>query len=82
MYDEKELKEFDKWGVARPTIEKHGTIEDIRANLKSVNPRNWRLQGNHLIADTDLGELRQTIPTNYILTGTDENGLPTFKKLL
>ena len=76
-----ELASFKEWDVPLPTREAHGTPEDIRGNLKSVQPRNWRLQGNRLIADTDMGELSQTIPTDRILTGTDDKGLPVFKKI-
>lgn len=76
-----DLKLFQEWQVPLPTREAHGTETDVRGNLKSLNPTNWRLQGNRLIADTDVGEFSQIIPPTQILTGTDEKGLPTFKKL-
>lgn len=82
MLPENQLKDFDKWDVPRPTHEGHGSDDDIRANMKSVNPRNWRQAGNQLIADTDIGELVQTIPTTHLLDGTDENGLPKFHKVV
>ncbi len=64
-----------------PTTVAHGTDDSIRENLKSVNPRNWRVEGNQLIADTDWGELVQTIPTNYICEGTDDQGKPILTKI-
>lgn len=73
---------YEKHGVAPPSSVSHGlSADDISTRVRSVNPRNWRQEGNVLIADTDVGEMRQAIPTNKILTGTDEKGLPTFKKL-
>jgi hypothetical protein len=84
LHDDKTLKQYDKWGVARPSQDKHG--EDSFSNpisdqLKSLNPRNWRQMGNMLICDTDVGEMHQTIPTTHLLDKLDERGLPTFKKL-
>ncbi len=77
-----ELEQYVSWGVPPPTTEAHGTAETIRGNLKPLKTRNWRMKGNMLIADTDEGELAQTIPTDYICTGTDENGLPILKKVV
>jgi hypothetical protein len=65
-----------------PSTTAHGTDESIRDKMSSGNPRNWRLQGNQLIADTDFGELSQTIDPAYILVGTDSNNLPVFKKVV
>lgn len=76
-----ELESFRNWGVPPPSREPHGTEEDVRANLKPLKPHNWRLEGNWLIADTEFGELSQRIDPKYILTGTDENGLPVFKEI-
>ena len=81
MYEEKELRQFDRWGVARPSHDPHGTIEEIRANLKRANTSNWRLEGNVLYADSDFGPLVQTIPTDYICKGTDDQGLPILVKI-
>ena len=73
---------YEKHNVAPPSSIDHGlSVDDISTRVRSVNPRNWRQEGNVLIADTDVGEMRQAIPTNKILTGTDEKGLPTFKKI-
>jgi hypothetical protein len=84
--DEKELKEFDYWKVARPSHEPHG-VQDTWENplskqLVSGNPRNWRLSGNQLTCDTDFGPLTQTIPSDHILIGEDDKHLPIFKKLV
>jgi hypothetical protein len=84
MYDEKTLKDFDYWKIPRPSHDAHGTDsleKPISEQLRSVKPRNWRQQGNQLIADTDWGPLVQTIPVDYLLDGTDERGLPKFKKV-
>ena len=76
-----ELESFKAWGVPLPSREVHGSADDVRANLKPLKPTNWRQEGNRLIADTEFGTLSQTIPTNHILTGTDDKGLPVFKNL-
>lgn len=77
-----EAKFFTDNNVAPPTSEAHGvTPEDIRSKLQPVHPRNWRQQGNMLHADTDVGELVNALPYGYILTGTDDKGLPTFRKI-
>ena len=76
-----ELESFNNWGVPLPSREVHGTDDDVRANLKPLTPTNWRMKGNWLIADTDFGELSQRIDPSYILTGTDDKGLPIFKKV-
>lgn len=81
MLDERELKQYDRWNVPRPSHTPHGTEQDIQANLSSVKPRNWRQEGNRLIADTDWGELVQLIPVDYLLDGIDERGLPKFKRI-
>lgn len=64
-----------------PTREPHGRDEDIRANMRPANPRNWRLEGNILKADTDFGPYAHPIPTDYVMDGTDERGLPILRKL-
>lgn len=76
-----QIASFREWGEPLPTRDAHGTDNDIRSNLKSVNPHNWRLEGNQLIADTEVGRLVQTIPTTHILMGTDAQGLPIFKQV-
>lgn len=73
---------FHKHGVAPPEHIPHDlSPEDISEKVKSVNPINWRAEGNLLIADTDMGPLKQFIPTSHIFTGVDKKGLPTFRKL-
>lgn len=70
-----------KLQVPLPTTTGHGTEDDIEQNLKRLMPHSWVLEGNQLIGQTDMGKLVQTIPTDVILTGTDSNGLPEFKKI-
>lgn len=77
--DPKIVKQFEEWGATPPTSEDHGTIEEIRSNLRPANPTNWRQEGNKLIADTDFGPLVNHIPTDHILTGVDDKGLPVFR---
>jgi len=78
---EKTVNEFAEWGKEPPTSEGHGTDRDISEQMKPLKPRNWRMEGNRLIADTEMGELVQFISTDYILTGTDEDGKPILTKI-
>lgn len=73
---------YEKHNVAPPSSIDHGlSVDDISTRVRSVNPRNWRQEGNVLIADTDVGEMRQAIPTNKIMSGVDKQGLPKFRTL-
>ncbi len=65
-----------------PKVATHGTTEEVRSKLKRLKVTNWRQQGNTLYGDTPMGPLVQKIPTDYILIGTDEEGLPKFKKIV
>lgn len=83
---EETLKEFEKLGIDPPTIVSHG-VEDsfehpLSEKLVRASTTNWRQVGNTLICDTEHGEFVQTIPTNQLLVGTDENGLPIFKEVV
>ena len=72
---------FTKRQLAPPTVAKHGTVEDIRAQMKRLETRNWRQVGNRLECDTDQGTLSQVIPTDYICLGTDGTGMPILRKI-
>lgn len=81
MWNDAQLKEFDKWNKSRPTNISHGiTSENINEHMRQLKPNSWHLRGNMLEGMTDMGMLKQTIPTNVILTGTD-NGLPIFQEV-
>ena len=83
MFSEDQLKWYDRYNKARPTHIPHGiTAENINEHMKRLQPESWRLEGNQLIGMTEMGPLVQTIPTDYILTGTDDEGLPIFEKIV
>jgi hypothetical protein len=71
-----------KLGAAPPTATPHGTDAEISENLKKLMPNSWRMEGNQLIGQTDMGPLVQFIDPAYILTGTDARGLPVFEKVI
>lgn len=79
--DDKTLREFSEWGKEAPTSEGHGTDRDISEQMEPLKPRNWRIEGNQLIADTEMGELVQFISTDYICKGTDDDGKPILTKV-
>lgn len=64
-----------------PATTTHITEEDIMRNLTTPETRNWRLEGNQLTVETSLGRVTQTIPTDYICTGTDDKGMPILTKI-
>lgn len=76
----KEL-DYEKLGVKPPTTSPHGTEAEIKSNMIKMTPTKWRQEGNQLIGESELGVVAQTIPTDYILQGTDEKGLPILVKL-
>lgn len=73
---------FVKRNLPAPTAVPHGFDEDIREKLKAQKPTEWRLEGNKLIGKTEMGDVAQYIGTDYILKGTDENGLPILEKIV
>lgn len=83
MFSEDQLKWYDKVNKARPTHIPHGiNSEDVGDHMRELKPHSWRLEGNKLIGETDMGPLVQMIPTDYICTGTDDKGLPVLKKVV
>lgn len=82
QYYHPDTDQFRKWDVPLPTAESHGTEQELSENMKQLLPSEWRLEGNKLIGKTEMGELVQTIPTDYILEGTDSKGLPKFRKVV
>ena len=74
------LNWFDRHGVKRPD-HSEWDIDDIRKNMKQLKPNSWKLEGNKLSGETDLGVLVNYISTDYICTGTDEDGLPKLVKI-
>lgn len=81
-YYHPDTDQLRKWGVPLPTADAHGTPEEIQANMKQLLPNDWRMEGNKLIGRTEMGELVQYIPTDYVLVGSDEKGLPIFQKIV
>ena len=85
MFDENELKFYDKHGKARPSHVEHG--EDSyehpiseRMNM-AKNVGGWRAEGNRLICDTEFGQFVQMIPVDKIFVGTGTDGNPILKDI-
>lgn len=73
---------YERWGKTPPTSEPHGTPEEIAKNMVKLKPTSWRQEGNKLIGETPMGPLVQFIPTDMLLMGTDEKGLPILQKMV
>ena len=75
--------DYEALGVAPPTVEEHGTEDDIAEKMKGQkNKHDWRQEGARLYCVACPWE-HATEPrfVDYILQGTDANGLPILKKL-
>lgn len=85
MYEDKDLKWFDRMNLRRPTHTEHGledTVENpLSKQLIRFRTSNWRRDGNMLVCDTDNGPLTQYLDPAYIVLGTDDDGLPILKKV-
>ena len=69
-------------GKALPEHNEHGTVDDIRANMKPLKTSKWIMTApGRLECDTDLGRLVQFISPDYICGGTDENGHPLLTRI-
>lgn len=72
---------YAKRNIAPPEAVPHGTEEDLEKRFEKLLPHSWRLEGNKLIGETSQGPLINFIPTDYILVGVDEDGLPILEKI-
>lgn len=79
--DQKTLDFYSRHGLTPPSHVSHGvTPDDIRDKLRPLKAHSWRLEGNRLIAKTDMGDVVNYIDPAYIMIGV-ENDLPVFKRL-
>ncbi len=69
-------------GKPGPTREQHGSEASVSENLVPLKLTNWRLEGNMLMADSSLGTYGHRIPSDLIMTGLNEDGLPILRKVV
>lgn len=83
--DDKSLAWYERHGQTPPAHHEHKVVDSyenpLSGQLLEAHPRNWRLEGNVLICDTDFGPLRQGIPVDYICLGDGPDGLPLLRKI-
>lgn len=79
--DTKTIAWFEENGLTPPSRAEHGTEADVRSQMQPLKMWDWRLEGNQLHCQTDMGPFMQTIPTNLVLTGMNENNLPILVKV-
>lgn len=72
---------YQALGVEPPKHFDHGSDADIRANMQRATPIRWFQRGNELVAETELGEVVNFLPTDMQLTGVDKDNLPILTKL-
>lgn len=82
MQDEKILNWFNRHGLTPPRHISHDLrVDDISTKLRPLKAHSWRLEGNRLIAKTDMGDVVNYIDPSYVMTGVDDNNLPILKKI-
>lgn len=81
MLNDKQDKDLAKWGQAPAKHLPHGTDQEIRDQLVPMKITKWRQEGNKLIGESDVGRVVNPIPTNMMLKGTDDKGMPILVKL-
>lgn len=79
--DDQTRKWFEKYKLAPPSSDSHGTEDEIAQNRTPIKPYKWVLEGNKLIGISEQGTFAQFIPTNYILDGMDENNMPKLREI-
>jgi hypothetical protein len=77
---------YDRNGVARPQHDAHLTEDEIQKAFDKLRAEtvhgNWIQVGNRLTCQKcNPPHTSEPIPTNYLLQGTDDKGLPILKKL-
>ena len=81
-YFHPETDTYRKLGVEPPQAQAHGTEEYIESRMTPMKVIKWELNGNNLTGYTAEGvKMVQQIPTNLILTGTDDNNQPILQKI-
>lgn len=82
MRNEKTVEElYEELGLTPPESIKHLTEDELRDMLKVKSSHRWSQRGNILHCTCEIGSHSTRIPTNQILQGTDEKGLPILKKI-
>lgn len=66
---------YSELGVDAPSVDIHQ--ERIPINVGSI----WKQKGNYIYREGDEVKMATMIPTGYILTGTDDKGLPQLVKI-
>lgn len=82
MQDQKTSSWFERHGLTPPTHVSHdATPDNLREKLRLLKVHSWRLEGNRLIAKTDMGEVVNYIDPGLVMTGVDGNNLPVFRRI-
>lgn len=76
--------DYEALGVPPPTSDGHAYDTPENPISKQI-PRpvvtKWYQRGNELVAETDMGEFVNFLPTDIQLKGTNENNLPILEKM-
>jgi hypothetical protein len=76
---------YDRHGVDRPRHDPHLTEEELLKTFEKIRAEtvhgDWIQEGNRLTCRRCNPPHSDTIPTDYLLQGTDKNGLPKLKKI-
>lgn len=78
--DERELSQYDRWGVDRPTHEEHGEVKP--EDFVPFEATKWWMEGNVLKAEGNHGIVANFLPTDVICVGTDKDNKPILRKVV
>ena len=75
-------KQYEDWGVEPPSHEPHGTEAQLAEVMaQPVKHGNWVQMGNIIECRACPNPHSDRIGVEYLLTGTDEKGLPVLTKI-
>lgn len=85
MLHEADEKLYSRLGLEKPSHSPHITEEELQKKfeeLKLNTHHQWHQSGREIYCDCEVGHHASYIPTNKLLIGTDQKGLPIFRDIV
>lgn len=81
MLHEADKKLYQRLGLKMPEHIPHLTEDELAKRVKVEAHHNWKQEGNQLKCECEVGVHVAFVPTNKMLKGTDDNGMPILTDL-
>lgn len=81
MLHEADKKLYSRLGLEQPQHIPHITEDELRQRIKIEANHKWSQVGNRLICECEIGKHSTLVPTDVLLKGTDDKGLPILTKI-